>query len=341
MSAAATTQQWKELYEAADQYRKAAIWRWMSNGHLFGVRDPASEEIGYCSVFGNGGEMFGLAVYMGTGGLRTIADMLAGKLDEDPMFSQHCLLLSLDDRAELDPAEYKRIKQLGLGYRGKKSWPTFRLHEPGMMPWPELTAEQVVYMTQALEQARIVGEAYRDRPDALLDGEGEQLLVREAAPAGGAYEWRSVWLEPAPLEETEAEAASSAPPLDELRIVKALKGAKGISGIWEADSFYVPMPIQEGSRPFFPKMALIVDQSSGQILKFGLSKGDEAAAAMNEHLLTLIEELKAVPRELWVGSESAGDALLPLAEALKLELMFSPELPALSEAREAMERRFS
>src|SRR6478735_5216484 len=100
MSTAPTKQQWKELYEAAERYKEAGIWRWLSNGHLFGVRDPASGEIGYCCVFGNGGEMFGLAVYMGTEGLRTIVDMLAGELDEDPIFSQHCLLFSLDDRAE-------------------------------------------------------------------------------------------------------------------------------------------------------------------------------------------------------------------------------------------------
>lgn len=340
MSTAPTAQQWKELYLAAERYKEAAIWRWMTNGHLFGVRDPASGEIGYCCVFGNGGEMFGLAVYMGTEGLRTIVDMLAGELDEDPMFSQRCLLFSLDDRAELDPSELKRIKQLGLSYRGKKSWPTFRLHEPGYMPWPELTAAQVVYFTQALEQAVQVGQAYQPNPDGLIDDERDIFLVREIRPSEeGGYAWHDAWQAPEPPSEAERPAAVM--PLDELRIVKAFKGVRTRGGVWEADSFYVAMPIQEGERPFYPKMTLIVDQSTGQILKFALSKGVEAAAAAAENLLKLVEEQRMLPSELWVGSEAAGDALLPLAEALKLELLWSPELPALSEARAAMEQRFS
>lgn len=340
MSTAPTAQQWKELYQAAESYKAAGIWRWMTNGHLFGVRDPASGEIGYCCVFGNGGEMFGLAVYMGTEGLRTIVDMLAGELDEDPIFSQRCLLFSLDDRAELDPSEHKRIKELGLSYRGKKSWPTFRLHEPGYMPWPELTAAQVVYFTQALQQAVQVGQAYQPNPDGLIDDEKEIFLVREIRPsAEGGHAWHDVWQAPDSPSETERSAAAM--PLDELRIAKALKGVRTRGGVWEADSFYVAMPIQEGERPFYPKMTLIVDQSTGQILKFALSKGVEAAAAAAENLLKLVEEQRMLPRELWVGSEAAGDALLPIAEALKLELLWSPELPALSEARAAMEQRFS
>ncbi|MFC3803185.1 DUF6930 domain-containing protein [Cohnella sp. GCM10012308] len=340
MSTAPTAQQWKELYEAAERYKKAAIWRWLSNSHLFGVRDPASGEIGYCCVFGNGGEMFGLAAYMGSEGLRMIVDMLAGELDEDPMYSQHCLLFSLDDRSELEPSEYKRIKQLGLSYRGKNSWPTFRLHEPGFMPWPELTAAQVDYLALALEQAVLVGQAFQRNPDELIEGDKDVYLVREIRPSSGnGLEWHDAWLAPeAP--ETDEGLSASAVPLDELRIVKALKGVKAGAGVWEADSFYVAMPIQEEERPYYPKMTLIVDQATGQILKFALSKGAEAATVAAESLLKLVEQHRVLPKEVWVGSEAAGDALLPLAEALKLELLWSPELPALSEARAAMEQRF-
>ncbi|SFB09548.1 hypothetical protein SAMN05216312_103476 [Cohnella sp. OV330] len=340
MSTAPTAQQWKGLYEAAERYKEAAIWRWLSNGHLFGVRDPASGEIGYCCVFGNGGEMFGLAVYLGTEGLRTIVDMLTGEPEEDPMFSQRCLLFSLDDRAELDPAEYKRIKQLGLGYRGKKSWPTFRLHEPGYLPWPELSAAQAVYLAQALDQAVLVGQKFQFNPDELIDGDKDVYFIREARPsAEGGHSWHDAWLAPEDPPVTE-ESAAGAMPLDELRIAKALKGVRSRAGIWESDSFYVAMPLQEGERPFYPKMTLLVDQATGQILKFALSKEDETAAAAAEDLLTLVEEQRTLPQELWVGSEAAGEALLPLAEALKLELLWSPELPALSEARAAMEQRF-
>ncbi|MFD2328624.1 DUF6930 domain-containing protein [Cohnella sp. GCM10020058] len=340
MSTAPTTQQWKDLYEAAGRYKQAAIWRWMSNSHLFGVRDQASGKIGYCSVFGNGGELFGMAIYLGSGGLRTLTDMLAGKLAEDPMFSQHCLLFSFDDREDLKPSEYKRIKALGLRYRGRQAWPTFRLYEPGYLPWPELTAEQAVFMRHAVDQAMIVGQAYRSQLDDLLYEEGGKMLVRETCSGtDAALVWHTVSLVPDELPEEEGSDARAAP-LNELRVTKALRGTKGVAGVWEADSFHVPMPVQEGEKPFYPKMSLIVDQTSGQILKFALTRREEAAAETADNLLSLIEELKLLPREIWVGSEATGDALLPLAEALKLELMLAPKLPALSEAREAMERQF-
>lgn len=339
MSREPTTQQWKNLYEAAGAYKQAAIWRWMSNSHLFGIRDPGSGEVGYCCVFGGGGDMFGLAMYIGAAGWQSLEGMFTGELAEDPMFSQYCVLLSFDDREDLEPSEYERIKRLGLRYRGRGAWPTFRLHEPGYVPWPELTAEQAVFMTLALEQAVIVGQACQPNPDALLyDGEGE-LLLREARPgADGGLEWHNVRhrIETA-VEEKESVLAA---PLDELRISRLLKGVRGTGGIWETDSFFVPMPIQEEGRPFYPKMVLFVDQESGQILHFALSNREKASAEIVDALLTVIEKTKLLPGELWVGSKAAGEALLPLAEALKIVLRLSSQMPALTEAFDALQRQF-
>lgn len=51
-----TREEWRQLYEAALAYREHAPWQWLSDADLFGVRDPASGEFGWCSVFGAAGE---------------------------------------------------------------------------------------------------------------------------------------------------------------------------------------------------------------------------------------------------------------------------------------------
>ncbi|OAS21351.1 DUF7309 domain-containing protein [Paenibacillus oryzisoli] len=128
-----TAEQWQGLYEAAAAFKKAECWNYFENVHVFGVENPLNGDIGYCCIMGNGGELYGLAVYFG---LETLLGMLSGEEDIDPMFSQHCLMLLFDSRDELYPSELKQIKELGLKFRGANAWPTFRLYEPGFVPWP-------------------------------------------------------------------------------------------------------------------------------------------------------------------------------------------------------------
>ena len=52
--------EWKELYKAAIEFKDTNCWNWMDDTNLFGVRNPADGEIGYCCVLGALSEVFGL-----------------------------------------------------------------------------------------------------------------------------------------------------------------------------------------------------------------------------------------------------------------------------------------
>ncbi len=75
-------------------------WRWMSDIDMFAVVDPVSEETGYCCVLGEAGQTYGLAVYMGDEGFRTLIDIFQGNREIYP-HQQRSLLLSFNNRSDL------------------------------------------------------------------------------------------------------------------------------------------------------------------------------------------------------------------------------------------------
>lgn len=325
----ATTAEWSRLYEAAAQFKKLKPWEWLSNIHLFGVKDPKSQKIGYCCVMGNGGEMYGMAVYIGSAGLQTLLQMLNGDLmDVDPLFIQHCYMLSFDNREDLYPEEYAQMKQLGLSYRGRNAWPTFRLYEPGYVPWPLNKSEDVVFLTHVILQAIEVSLSYRAKPDVLLEWNGQIYLVRipEKSAVASRWNWTSKWLKPEPDQPKEVHSKML---LDEIRMAKAKRAVQHVVGVWEVDSFFVPMPIHEEGRPFYPKMNLIADEASGQILHHGLTKQQEASPNLAEGLLKLIEEHKVVPSLLVSANSKVLDELKPVIAGFGIHTQTVQETPSI------------
>jgi len=329
-----TREQWIALYEASITFKKQASWEWMTNGHIFGIENPLNGDIGYISILGNGGEAFGLSVYLGTAGAAVLMDMLNGEVEEDPLFIQHCLLMALNDREDLYPEERKKIKELGLTFRGKNAWPAFLHYEPGYVPSPELTAEQADFLTLALEQAMQLAAEYKDRADELFHDDPTQILVRFPVTEGKetwANEWRS-------MSEVGAEQPEDMVKVrvDELRLARMKKGIGKQEAVWEIDCSYIPVPLMEGERGIFPKMLMLVDQATGQILKVALSNRWEIMQGAVDGLLETMEKLNTIPSRMEALTEEAFQYVGPLMQYFEIDAYLTTELPALEEAKESM-----
>lgn len=340
-----TTSDWKTLYQAAMDFKEIEAWTWMYDSDVFGVQDPVSGEIGYCCIMGNLGEMFALALYLGSEGLESYMRVASEPpLDPDKVFEeaimQKCLMASFANREELTKEDRQVIKSLGLKFRGRNAWPLFRSYRPAHFPW-YLTADEARFLTLALQQAMEVCPRFREDP-ALFDPPNEELwFVRVPEETEEGLSWRDAWLEPALLEEEELPTV----PVDELRLARIKKVAQPTENIWEMDFALAPTPVQDkqGERPHYPYQTLTVDHTSGFIFDTHLASPETYLEEFPERFLALTERLKGLPVEIWVKREYAYDLLEPFTSRLGIELYLVDELESLEEARSAfrqfMERR--
>jgi hypothetical protein len=329
---------WKNLYDAAIAFRETACWEWMSDSDIFGVQNPESGEVGYCCVLGQLGEVFGLAAYLGSAGLEQYRKVQSGKVDaRSPEFaySQNCLTVWFGDRNDLDQGDLKVVKELGLKFRGSNAWPQFRSLQPGYLPW-HLTEGEATYLALSMKQAQEVALCLEKDPNWLSGPGKDHYLVRVPVDRDGGRAWESRWLKPAPIAKPEVRSY----PLDEVRLRRIRNAAATRRGIWEVDSFYMPTPVAEEGRPYFPYSILAADHQSGLILGSALAEPSDWEAKFSPAILDCIENNSVLPSALWVRKEELRDLLEPLASRLDIEVRLMKKLPEIDRARRAMVQYF-
>jgi len=304
---------------------------------LFGVKNPENNEIGYCCIVGALGEFVGVVVYLGTEGLESyLKTQMSESPEEDVFGTAKYLVASFEDRKFLQKPDHELIKKLGLKFRGAKSWPLFRVYEPGYYPW-YLNRPQVHFLTHALQQAADVSLRIKVNRDLLNNSEKVQYLVRVAEKSGPELRWKDEWLSPAPLERTKDEA----PVLDEIRLQRLKKRSLRPAGIWEVDFFQFPAPIQEEGRPFFPLCLLIVDQDSGFVFGTHLESKDRHRPEFLNQMLKVIEETAYLPQEIWVKREEVFQLFEVLVSRLGLKMKQVKRLKQVEYAKKSMKSYFS
>ncbi|OMF35805.1 hypothetical protein BK133_10115 [Paenibacillus sp. FSL H8-0548] len=330
-----TDDQWKKLYDSAIAFKAAEPWNVLENYHIFAVKEPNTNRTGYCCVMGAGGELFGMALYLGTGGLNTLLAMFNDQLADDPLYVQHCLMLSFDDREDLHPNEREQIKALGLKFRGRGAWPAFKIHEPGFYPWPLQTAEDVIFLTAALEQAIYVAQAAAEDPDAYLEFQDKKVLTRvPASEINGAIAWDTEWL--IPEEEAQEELPQSVAVINELQLAKLKKTIKRTSGIWELDCFFMPTPVSDEGRPYFPMGFVVLDQQSEQILMMHMFEQQDGFSIIPNKLLDLLETTKLLPAKLVAPNSNVFDYIEPIISSFDLSCYVSDGPMMMDEFKQSM-----
>lgn len=331
-------QVWKNLYEAAIALRDIACWEWMSDSEVFGVKNPESAEVGYCCVLGQLGEVFGLAVYLGSEGLEQYRKIQSGKIhagSPEFAYSQSCLTAWFGDRNDLQQADLKVVRELGLKFRGSNVWPQFRSLQPGYLPW-YLTESEAEYLALSVKQAREVALCLDTDPNWLSAPGKNHYLVRVPVDREGGWSWESHWLKPAPMAKTTVRSY----PLDEVRLRRIKNAGKTRQGIWEVDSFYMPTPVEGEERPYFPYSILCADHESGFILGTALAEPSDWKTKFPPCILDCIENNNLLPSALWVRKEELRELFEPLASRLDIEVQLIRKLPAIDQAKRAMLKYF-
>jgi hypothetical protein len=327
-----SVQEWHMLYRAAIDFWQIQPWNWVNDTDLFGVKNPENDEIGYCCIVGALGEFLGLVVYLGTEGLESyLKTQMSESPEEDVFGTAKCLVASSEDRKFLQKPDHEVIKKLGLKFRGAKSWPLFRVYEPGYYPW-YLNRPQVFFLTHALQQAADVSLRLKVNRNLLTNSEKTKYLVRVPEQSGPDLRWKDKWLSPASLERAKDEA----PVLDEIRLQRIKNRGFRPGGIWEVDFFHFPAPIQEGGRPFFPLCLLIVDQASGFVFGTHLESKDQHRPEFLNQMLNVIEKNAYLPQEIWVKREEVFQLFEVLVSRLGLKMKQVKKLNQIEYAKKSM-----
>ncbi|MFN0120630.1 MAG: DUF6930 domain-containing protein [Blastocatellia bacterium] len=336
-------EEWRKLYEAAGKVKEMAPWNWMMEDEVFGVQNPETGETGYVSVMGHLGEHLGISVYMGDVALYKFFDLEDAaddeEMEEGPMTAMLLLEIpqlqaSFEDRELLDKDDLAVIKQLGLKFRGPQAWPQFRAMQPAMLPW-YITAAEARYLTCVLEQLPDVALRFDDDDELLYPDDADGFLIRVAREENGARVWEDVIRqvprpEPAPIRLN-----------TNMALLEKVSGFRQVSRDLEMELMMMPMPTADkGQRPCFPYLLMIVDETSGMIVKTDLMAPTPSLEAMwgdvPNRMMSTIEQLGAIPGVVRVRSSLLMGLLQPLSLELGFQLKHADELPALDEAMDML-----
>ncbi|HOB90858.1 MAG: hypothetical protein WBH35_02435 [Bacillota bacterium] len=321
-----TIDQWLDLFDAAVAFRDARCYQWMDDLQLFGVEDPHSGSVWYCSIFGGSDGPCGLAAYEGSLALATFLDAVDSDSGPICLFgpnSPRTLLMLLSDRGALAPEDLAVIKAAGVKFHGDRQWPHFRSVLPGYKPW-YLTADEAVTMTVLLRQSLEVANKLLEDPDFPIRKDDWALLTRVPCSEGTDNFMDAYWV---PDMEPPIPDSFNAL-LDDIKIKRYGRKHIKSKSLWEISAKWVQEPIQERPdvRPFYPIILVWIDRTTGLVLNAKLTSPRKFAQDLVDATLECIGQYGIIPKEIELDSSDSMIILREVAYRLGIQLTLVDEL---------------
>ena len=337
-----TTQEWKKLYKTAQEFQKLAPWKWMWDNDIFGVQHPETGEIEYCCVMGANGEFLGISLNHGAEGLEILQKVASGGFQDgtDMLAVQDCLITAFETKDYIEDEDLEIIDK--ISFKGSYPWPKFRNYAPGYYPALP-NKEEVRFMIIALEQAMDVCKRFK-KDKKLLKARREGFhLVRVPKKQGAKLIWQDKYLNAKPKKQ------KSIPTIDEQNEIRAFKIKEDVERReemrWEIDYFFMPSPMKDeknkNARPFFPYIFLIVEGYAGVVLGVQVIKPfEDYIKEFRAKFLNAILEHNFFPEKIYASKKEVIDILKPITEILEIDILLSPKLNMLNEAKQSLSNHF-
>jgi Domain of unknown function (DUF6930) len=323
----------RRLFNAAAVFAAAKPWQYMGDADAFAVRDAATGVLGCCCIIGSLGEVFGLTAYRGLEGFELYERIQAREADPAAVaFTQDVLLAEFVPKRELEAVDKSWLVGLGLANRTPAGYPKFRSFRPGLAPWP-IDAAEADFLTRTFRCALHFATG-AGRTESSVEPKSRRRLYP-------FYDWSAGDFETIPIPRLLCpEPPAEAPPLpgpvfDAASLGPAAK--RRTPGIWEVAISHYPSVIEEGDRPFYMRIALVVEAASGMVLHFHLAKpAEEPAQVALDAILGASDKVGALPASIRLEDERLKEALGPAFKALSVRSCPIGELRALADAREVL-----
>ncbi|ANU10918.1 hypothetical protein BBH88_11660 [Planococcus antarcticus DSM 14505] len=329
-----TTNIWKRLLLKSKELNALKPWELIGDNEVFIVQDPVSQEYLFISVLGGAGQEYGLAVYIGEEGYRSLQLTMEQKTPlMEVIFIQRSLLLSFVDRHELEKEDYDFLKSQDVTFRGKKQWPEFRSMVPGSYPW-SIDQEEARILILAIEQTNHVFQLARQEIPLPLFQQEDKIFARIPYESGQGMHWENELLHIDSIEN-----GNSPLPVEQIVSdveIKLAKSTAVLNSSIQFDLFYINMPVQSatGERPYFPYMAVGIDSQTGMVLHQDIFESRDAAENAQRGLLQVVERIGKLPKKL-VLTAATHRLLEPVLSKLKLKaevVSFLPEVESFKTA---------
>lgn len=216
-----------------------------------------------------------------------------------------------------------------MKFRGRKQYPLFRFHEPGFEPW-YLNEGQAAFLQLTLPQIITLLPRAQEQKEFFLP-DNERIRCYSPLQEGDGWRWEESFTE------------ASAPPrkivvprLDELEVQRFIKQYGRGTAVLELDYFYLPAMVQEGHKPHYPRLVMVVDEQGPIVTLEFVEQGGGVHKAVQQQLCAAFERIGQVPQTVVVQREDLGHMLDHYAELFGFEVQIQDTLPALEEAKDSM-----
>ncbi|PXW81705.1 pRiA4b ORF-3-like protein [Pseudogracilibacillus auburnensis] len=316
---------WPETLLMAKQFQQIKPWEEMSDELIFAILDPVSEQYMFCSVIGNAEEMYGLTVYIGMDGFFALLDTLTSDRNEFEILQrQHSLLVSFENRTDLDRSEYNLIKMYDIPFRGKKAWPSFVSFKPGLYPWL-MENDEARMVLLAMEETLLLHKEIQtglQLPDLLKD---EKIFVKAKPDKTDTFNNFVLDLNAFLAANPEVELTIS-----ELCLKRVKKMRRTLPMTIEFTLTYVNMPIkvEQKERPIFPVAVMVADHDKEIIIHHEMYEQRIDPFIAQKELIHVFHQVEGVPQTI-LTDDRTYYYISPLLGDLNINIQIVNSLPVI------------
>lgn len=328
---------WGRLFELISEYQNLEPWIYLADDQLIALKLADVEDWFYCSVLGFSDIQYGLSVFIGNDGLKSLREIFGEPIEYNEYHEfelltiQRSLHLSFGSRKDLENKDLAIIQSLGLEIHGKHGWPLLRSLKPGYHPW-FLNDDEVTLFIQILEGLIPILQKIENKYIPEFSETG-QMFALIGEKKEGQVVWQEKTIKPKLEKPNKVDLY-----LSEFQI--ALLKKKYKQRIFSIDfvAFYAPLPIQDENdeRPYFPTIALFLDHNERHIVHFELLQLEQREAKLQASFVDFIKKVGAVPNIVYFENEDILSIMKPLLETLGINYQFMEENPEITELKKMM-----
>jgi hypothetical protein len=329
-----------KVYQLAARIKDMAPWRYLYESEIFVVQIPDIDTPYFISVMGSGGEHFGISAYEGIQGLmgfQTIHQAAKWFRPLEMMLIPH-MMISFEDRDMVDAKARKKMKELGLSFRGQNAWPDLRHVTPGYVPcMPD--EEALLRLVIILEQAIQVFERAESNSELINPENRDDDLFLFRIPSGrepNDVEWKDAYqkIGPQPVsypmeyDLAERDQVARLPRSSDVLLADIAMLANQISG--------------PGKKDYFASVFIAMSKQSGIVYDFEALTPEGGVGVMHSRFPDLL--IKAILKQNWqpAAIEIRHPKFHQMAKAaldpINLKVIHKPAIKQLNHLVNMMER---